>query len=41
MEINMTPPRAIEVKRQATTMDITTLLDKGICIPVLDIFMWI
>jgi len=41
MEINMSVPRAIKMRTHATIMDIATLLDKGICIPDPDRFMWI
>jgi len=41
MEINMNVPSVIEVIKQTTFMDKPTLLDKGICIPDLDRFMWI
>jgi hypothetical protein len=41
MEINMSVPGAIEVKRCATIMDRTTLLEKVICIPNPYQFMWI
>jgi hypothetical protein len=40
MEIDMTTT-TIEVRRQATIMDRTTLLDKGIHILDPNIFMWI
>ncbi len=41
MEIDMNVPGVIEEIRQTTFMDKPTLLDKGICIPDLDRFMWI
>jgi len=41
MEINMTTPKDIEVRRRATIMDRTTLLDKGIRISDPKKFMWI
>ncbi len=41
MEINMTAPKDIEVRRQATIMDRTTLLNKGICILDPKKIMWI
>ncbi len=41
MEINMTTPKAIEVRRRATIMDKATLLNKGIRISDLNKFMWI
>jgi hypothetical protein len=41
MEIDMTTPKDIEVRRQATIMDRATLLDKGIRISNPKKFMWI
>jgi hypothetical protein len=41
MQINMNAPSAIEAKRCATIMDKTILLDKGVCIPDPNRFMWI
>jgi hypothetical protein len=41
MEIDMVTPRAIDVRRRATILDKTTLLDKGICILDLNGFVWI
>jgi hypothetical protein len=41
MEIDIIIPRATYVKKIATILDRTTLLDKGIRILNLDRFMWI
>ncbi len=41
MEIDMTVLKVINVKKRTTIMDRSTLIDKGICILNLDIFMWI
>jgi hypothetical protein len=41
MEIDMSAPRATKARKHAIIMDITTLLDKGICIPDPNQFMWI
>ncbi len=37
----MSAPRATKARKHAIIMDITTLLDKGICIPDPNQFMWI
>jgi hypothetical protein len=41
MEINMSVVGSTKVRKRATIMDKTTLLDKGIRIPNPDRFMWI
>jgi len=41
MEIDMIAPRAIYARKRATIMEKSTLLDKGVCFPNLDKFMWI
>ncbi len=41
IEIDITTPRAIDVKKRATILDRITLLDRGIFILNLDKFMWI
>jgi hypothetical protein len=41
MEINMSVIGSTKVRKPATIMDKTTLLDKGIRIPDPDRFMWI
>jgi predicted transglutaminase-like protease len=41
MEIDMNALGSTKVKRRATIMDKATLLDKGICIPNPDRYMWI
>jgi hypothetical protein len=41
MEIDITTPRVVDVKKRTTILDKTTLLDRGIFILNLDKFMWI
>jgi hypothetical protein len=41
MEIDMVAPRVVDVRRRATMLDRKTLLERGIHILDLDIFMWI
>jgi hypothetical protein len=41
MEIYMAAPRAIDVRRRTTMLDKSTLLERYICIPNYDRFMWI
>ncbi len=41
MEIDMSVPGCTNVRRHATIMDKATFLNKGICIPNLNRFMWI
>jgi hypothetical protein len=41
MEIDMVTPGVIDLRKRATILDKTTLLDKCICIIDLNGFMWI